>query len=250
MPAEPAWPPKSGIRLFVETPLAHATEVQITGPQAHYLISVMRVKAGTRLKLFDNIDGEWLAEVAIVAKRDLILTVLGHLRPREAVPDLWLAVAPIRRARFDWVAEKACELGVARFIPILTRRAVVDKVKDDRLRAHMIEAAEQCGRTALPQIAPPVALTAWLPTVTDRALFFADEEGGDLFANAVRDNCGPAVILIGPEGGFDDSERALIRAHDRAVTVSLGPRILRADTAAVAAVASWMAITASFTAAC
>lgn len=242
MPAEPVWPPESGIRLFVETPLTGASEARITGPQAHYLISVMRVKVGTRLKLFDDIGGEWLAEVAIVAKRDLILNLLGHLRPRETVPDLWLAVAPIRRARFDWVAEKACELGVARFVPVLTRRAVVDKVKDDRLRAHMIEAAEQCGRTALPEIAAPVALKDWLASLNDRAIFFADEEGGDVFAPAVMANPGPAVILIGPEGGFDDEERTMIRAHPRAVRVSLGPRILRADTAAVAAVATWMAV--------
>jgi 16S rRNA (uracil1498-N3)-methyltransferase len=247
MPAEAAPigqnEPESGIRLFVDTPLSGASEVRITGPQAHYLISVMRVKPGTRLKLFDDIAGEWLAEVAIVAKRDLILTLLGHLRPRETGPDLWLAVAPIRRARFDWVAEKACELGVARFIPVLTRRAVVDKVKDDRLRAHMIEAAEQCGRTALPEIAVPVTLKDWLSSLSDRALFFADEAGGDVFARAVTANPGPAVILIGPEGGFDDAERDMIRAHDCAVQVSLGPRILRADTAAVAAVATWMAIT-------
>ena len=242
MPAEPAWPPESGIRLFVETPLADAADVRIQGPQAHYLISVMRVKLGMRLKLFDDIGGEWLAEVAVLARRDLILTLLGHLRPRETVPDLWLAAAPIRRARYDWVAEKACELGVARFVPVLTRRAVVDKVKDDRLRAHMIEAAEQCGRTALPEIAAPVALKDWLASVSDRAIFFADEAGGDVFAQAVARNPGPAAILIGPEGGFDDAERDLVRAHPGAVPVSLGPRILRADTAAVAAVATWMAI--------
>ena len=150
MPATPSWPPESSIRLFVDTPLSDLSDVRVDGPQAHYLISVMRVKVGTRLKLFDDISGEWLAEVTALAKRDLVLILLGHLRPREDVPDLWLAAAPIRRARYDWVAEKACELGISRFVPVLTRRAVVDKVNDDRLRAHMIEAAEQCGRTALP----------------------------------------------------------------------------------------------------
>lgn len=241
-PHEPLITPESSIRLFVDTPLANMSEIRIDGAQAHYLISVMRVKVGTRLKLFDNISGEWLAEVAMLAKRDLILTLLGHLRPRETVPDLWLAAAPIRRARYDWVAEKACELGVARFVPVLTRRAVVDKVKDDRLRAHIIEAAEQCGRTALPILSPQIRLTDWLPTLSGRTLFFADEEGGAPFADAIAKNPGPATILIGPEGGFDDAERTLISATAGAVPVSLGPRILRADTAAVAAVAVWMAV--------
>jgi 16S rRNA (uracil1498-N3)-methyltransferase len=242
MPATPSWPPESSIRLVVETPLSDISEIRIEGAQAHYLISVMRVKAGTRLKLFDDIGGEWLAEVAVLAKRDLILNLLGHLRPRETMPDLWLAAAPIRRARYDWVAEKACELGVARFVPVLTRRAVVDKVKDDRLRAHMIEAAEQCGRTALPELSPPMRLADWLPTLSGRALFFADEEGGVTLASAIATNPGPAAILIGPEGGFDDGERALIGTTEGAVAVTLGPRILRADTAAVAAVAIWMAV--------
>ncbi len=242
MPATPSWPPESSIRLFVDTSLSDLSEVRIEGAQAHYLISVMRVKVGTRLKLFDDIGGEWLAEVAMLAKRDLILNRLGHLRPRETVPDLWLAAAPIRRARYDWVAEKACELGVARFVPVLTRRAVVDKVKDDRLRAHMIEAAEQCGRTALPELSPQIKLTDWLATLDGRILFFADEAGGLPFARAIAAYLGPAAILIGPEGGFDDAERVTIRSTPNAVPVSLGDRILRADTAAVAAVAVWMAV--------
>lgn len=242
MPATPAWPPESSIRLFVETPLADLAELRIDGPQAHYLISVMRAKVGTRVKLFDNIGGEWLAEVAVLGKRDLIATILGHLRPRENVPDLWLAAAPIRRTRYDWVAEKACELGVARFIPVLTRRAVVDKVKDYRLRAHMIEAAEQCGRTALPEISAQIALKDWLPTLAGRTLFFADEAGGDLLARAIAAHPGPSTILIGPEGGFDDAERAMILETPGAVAISLGNQILRADTAAVAAVSVWMAL--------
>jgi 16S rRNA (uracil1498-N3)-methyltransferase len=234
--------PESSIRLFVETPLSDLSDIRIDGAQAHYLISVMRVKVGTRLKLFDDIGGEWLGEVAVLGKRDLIVSLLGHLRPRETVADLWLAAAPIRRARYDWVAEKACELGVAQFIPVLTRRAVVDKVKDDRLRAHMIEAAEQCGRTALPQLVPQVKLADWLPTLYGRTLFFADEAGGEPFAEAIAAHPGPAAILIGPEGGFDDAERAMIKAAVGAVAVSLGNHILRADTAAVAAVAVWMAV--------
>ena len=241
MPATPAWPPESSIRLFIDTPLSGRDEVRIEGAQAHYLIAVMRAKPGMLVKLFDDIGGEWLGEVTTVGKRDLILTLRGHLRDRETVPDLWLAAAPIRRARYDWVAEKACELGVARFVPVITRRAVVDKVKDDRLRAHMIEAAEQCGRTALPEIAVQIALKDWLASVTQRTVFFADEAGGVPFADAIAAHPGPAAILIGPEGGFDDAERAMIAATPGAVAITLGPRILRADTAAVAAVAIWMA---------
>jgi len=233
-------PPQSTPRLFVETPLADAADIRIEGAQAHYLLNVMRMKAGDPLKLFDGVSGEWLGVVEATAKRDLVLRIEGKLREIETVPDLWLAAAPIRRARYDWVAEKACELGVARFIPVLTSRAVVDKVKDDKLRAHMIEAAEQCGRTALPEVAAQVKLSALMAEVNDRTIFFADETGGEPLLDAARAHPGPALILIGPEGGFDDAERAMIRAHPSAVAVTLGPRILRADTAAVAAVALWM----------
>ena len=245
MPATPAWPPESSIRLFVDAEIAADVDVRIDGGQAHYLLSVMRLTAGDHIKLFDDRTGEWLAEAVAVGKRDLVVRPIARLRLREPVPDLWLAAAPIRRARYDWVAEKACELGVACFIPVLTRRAVVDKVKDDRLRAHMVEAAEQCGRTALPVLMPPVKLEGLLAQLGTRTLFFADEAGGATLADAVRSHPGPAAILIGPEGGFDDAERAAIRAYGGAVPVTLGPRILRADTAAVAAVAVWMALNAT-----
>jgi 16S rRNA (uracil1498-N3)-methyltransferase len=242
MPATPAWPPESSVRLFVETPLSEHAQVRLDGAQAHYLVSVMRIKVGEHVKLFDDATGEWLAEAISVGKRDIGLSVVAHLKTREPVPDLWLAAAPIRRARYDWVAEKACELGVARFVPVLTRRAVVDKVKDDRLRAHMVEAAEQCGRTALPEIASQVKLADWLSTLDKRTLFFADEAGGQVLVEAIAANPGPAAILIGPEGGFDNAEREAIRATPGAVPISLGPRILRADTAAIAAVSVWMAV--------
>jgi 16S rRNA (uracil1498-N3)-methyltransferase len=242
MPATPAWPPQSAVRLFVETPLSQDAVLTIDGAQAHYLLNVMRMKAGTVLKLFDDATGEWAAEVVAIAKRDITLSVTTHLRPREPVPDLWLGAAPIRRARFDFLAEKACELGVARFTPVLTRRAVVDKVKPERLRAQMIEAAEQCGRTALPMLDPETKLADWLAMLGDRTLFFADEEGGAPTAASFAAHPGPAAILIGPEGGFDAQERALVRAHPNAIAITLGPRILRAETAAIAAVAAWMAV--------
>ncbi|KQN90916.1 16S rRNA methyltransferase [Sphingomonas sp. Leaf231] len=242
MGAVPAWPPRSTPRLFVETPLA-AGPLTLSGAQAHYLVAVMRTKPGDPVKLFDDASGEWLATAGVVGKRDLTLDVTERLREREAVPDLWLVAAPLKKGRVDWMAEKACELGVARLVPVVTRRTVVDKPNTDRLRAHMIEAAEQCGRTAVPEVAEMVKLPALLRDWPGgRALFFADETGGAPAAEAMRARRGPAAILIGPEGGFDDDERAAIRAHPDAVGIGLGPRILRADTAAAAAVAVWMTV--------
>jgi 16S rRNA (uracil1498-N3)-methyltransferase len=241
MIATPAWPPQSTPRLFVEPPLSAGEMRRIDGPQGHYLATVMRLKAGDPVKLFDNATGEWLAVAVEVRKRDVMLEVREKLREREAVPDLWLCAAPIKKARIDWVVEKACELGVARVAPVLTRRAVVDKLNLDRLRVHMIEAAEQCGRTGLPELAEPVKLATllrdWPP---ERALFFADETGGAPALAAMRAHPGPAAILIGPEGGFDSEEREAIRAVPQAVGISLGPRILRAEPAAAAAVSLWM----------
>jgi 16S rRNA (uracil1498-N3)-methyltransferase len=210
----------------------------VEGPQAHYLLNVMRLKDGAPVKLFDDISGEYLAVVASARKRDLLLRVEAKLREREAVPDLWLVQALVKKDRLDWIAEKACELGIARFVPLLTARCVVDKVKEDRLRAQMIEAAEQCERNALPEIAPLIKLENLLRDWPEsRTLYFCDERGGEPFAPTA----GPAAILIGPEGGFTDTENAAIRTHPAAKAVSLGPRILRADTAAVAAVSVWMA---------
>ncbi|TPG22523.1 16S rRNA (uracil(1498)-N(3))-methyltransferase [Sphingomonas koreensis] len=241
MPATPAWPPQSTPRLFIDTELAPGS-IGIDGPPAHYLIAVMRLKIGDPVKLFDDRTGEWLAVAASLGKRDLILDVTDRLRAREPVPDLWLCAAPLKKGRVDWMAEKACELGVARLVPVITRRAMVDKPKADRLRAHMIEAAEQCGRTALPALAETVKLPALLNDWPEtRTLFFADETGGAPAMEAMRTHPGPAAILIGPEGGFDDAERAAIRALPQAIGITLGPRILRADTAAAAAVSVWMA---------
>lgn len=239
MIATPAWPPRSTPRLYVPEPLVPGAR-RIDGAGAHYLVSVMRLKAGDAVKLFDDTTGEWLAVVESAGRRDVTLDVRELLVPRETVPDLWLVAAPLKKGRVDWMAEKACELGVARFVPVVTRRTVVDRPNVDRLRAHMIEAAEQCGRTALPEVAEPVKLMALLRDwPADRALYFADEQGGAPAREAMQP--GAAAILIGPEGGFDDEERAAIRATPGAVPISLGPRILRADTAAAAAVAVWMA---------
>ncbi|MFN3990079.1 MAG: 16S rRNA (uracil(1498)-N(3))-methyltransferase [Erythrobacter sp.] len=242
MPAIPAWPPKSAPRLFVHDKLHAGYVLVIEGGQAHYLARVMRVSAGDGVILCDNLTGEWAARVREVGKRDVVLDVAEMLRAREAVPDLWLCAALLKKDRFDLVLEKATELGAARIQPIITRRCVADKLNLERARAVTIEAAEQCARTALPDLAEPVKLMALLADWPEgRALFFADETGGAPAAGAFAAQAGPAAILIGPEGGFDDTERAAIRAHAQARAISLGPRILRGETAAIAALSVWMA---------
>lgn len=214
----------------------------LDGSAAHYLGSVMRVAPGDAVILLDDISGEWAAMVSGVAKRAVTVTLVEHLRPREAVPDLWLCIAPIKRPHFELVIEKATELGVGCIVPVLTRRCVVDKVNSERMRTTATEAAEQCARTALPETADMVPLAKLLADwPEDRALFFADELGGEAASPAFAAHTGSAAILIGPEGGFDDAERTRIRALRQARPVSLGPRILRAETAAIAATALWMA---------
>jgi 16S rRNA (uracil1498-N3)-methyltransferase len=242
MPATPAWPPKSAPRLFVADALGEGRTVALDGPQAHYLGNVMRAREGDVVILCDDNTGEWAARVTLAGKRDVVLEVVEMLRPREAVPDLWLCPALLKKDRFDLVLEKATELGVARIAPVITRRCVADRLNPERARAITIEAAEQCARTALPALAEPVKLDALLAGWPEgRALFFADENGGEKAATAFAAHSGPAAILTGPEGGFDDAERAAIRAHPAARPISLGPRILRGETAAIAALGLWMA---------
>jgi 16S rRNA (uracil1498-N3)-methyltransferase len=240
MPATPAWPPASLPRLFVPETLAADARVIADGAGANYLANVLRLRPGAEVKLFDDRTGEWLARIEDSGRKRVELTVLRQLRPREPVPDFWLLFAPLKRAPIDWLVEKATELGVARLQPVLTARTVVDKVKDERLQAAIVEAAEQCERTALPELLEPVKLAARLQSwPSERALLFADETGGTPMLDAVVP--GPAALLIGPEGGFTDEERAGIRALPQARPVALGPRILRAETAAIAATALWMA---------
>lgn len=248
MPATPAWPPRSAPRLYVEADLSGGARVPVDGNAAHYLISVMRVKDGEPVLLFNGRDGEWAALARDIRKRDLMLECVEQAKPLEAVPDFWLCVAPIKKGRIDLIAEKACELGVARLQPVLTQRAVVDRLNLGRLRAQMIEAAEQCGRTVLPDLDNMVKLDALLRDWPEgRHLFFADEMGGVAMRHSFSTHSGPAALLIGPEGGFTDEEREAIRAHANARPISLGPRILRAETAALAATACWMAANGDWT---
>lgn len=241
MPATPAWPPKSAPRLFVTQQLDAGAQFALDGPQAHYLARVMRVSAGDIVILCDNVTGEWAARVIEAGKRDVVLTAETLLRPREAVPDFTLCAALLKKDRFDLVLEKACELGVATIQPVLTRRCVADKLNLERARSILAEAAEQCARTALPELLAPVKLDALLREwKTDRTLFFADETGGEPAAATFAANGGPAALLIGPEGGFDEAERAAVRALPQARAITLGPRILRGETAAIAATALWM----------
>lgn len=246
MPATPAWPPRSLPRLFVRTPLSESGVVELDAAQANYLGNALRLKVGEGLLVFDGQSGEWLARIAEAAKKRMTLTVQRRTREIETMPDVWLAFAPVKRAQTDWLVEKATELGAARLMPIMTERTVAERVKHQRLEAIAIEAAEQCGRTVLPDIGEPVSLKQLLSDRDPaRPLYFADEGGGKPPANAFTK--GPALILTGPEGGFTDHERSLIRGAPNVTPISLGPRILRAETAALAALAALMATVGDWT---
>ena len=240
MPALPAWPLKSLPRLFVETPLGAGAQVELDAGQANYLGNVMRLNVGDGVLIFDGLHGEWLAQITDKAKKRMALTCQEQTRAQEAVPPVTLAFAPVKRQQTDWLVEKATELGVAAFQPVITQRTIVDRVKLERLRAIAIEAAEQCHRTAIPAFAEPVSLKTFL-AARDTAipLYFADETGG---AHALdRYASGPAILLTGPEGGFTPEEGDAIRAAAGATAISLGPRILRAETAALTGLATFMA---------
>ncbi len=229
------------IRLYVEQPLGQGQSVPLTREQAHYLFGVMRQSVGAQIALFNGRDGEWLAEVSEAGKRGGILSCLQQIKPLQLPPDLWFLFAPIKKARTDFIVEKAAEMGAARILPVQTEFTNSERIRQDRLQAHAVEAAEQCGGTFVPEVADLQKLDRLLDTwPQDRQLMFCNEaEVGSALRLAAQEKGQPWAILIGPEGGFSDQERARLTALPFAHVVSLGPRILRADTAAVAALTMW-----------
>lgn len=228
------------IRLFVDHPLGEEQSVPLNRDQAHYLFGVMRLRVGALVLLFNGQDGEWLARVAEAGKRGGELRVEAQTKPLQMPPDLWLLFAPIKKARTDFIVEKAAEMGAVRIMPVQTEFTNFDRFRQERLQAHAVEAAEQCGGTFVPEVTAMQKLDKVLADwPVGRKLMFCDEfEAGRSFA--LTGGIAEAwAILIGPEGGFSERERTRLRGLDFTQSVSLGPRILRADTAVVAAMTLW-----------
>ena len=230
----------SKVRLYVEHPLGEGQSVPLTREQAHYLFGVMRLGEGDMISLLNSRDGEWDARVEKAGKKGGILLCQVQTAPLQTPPDLWFLFAPIRKERTAFIVEKAVEMGVAKVLPVQTDYTqAANRVRQDKLQAHAVEAAEQCGGTFVPPVDDLAKLSAVLKDwPAERQLMFCDEVLiGDPFA--LPDMRGPWAILIGPEGGFSPAERETLRGLPFAHPVSLGPRILRADTAAVAALTVW-----------
>ncbi|WP_420396745.1 16S rRNA (uracil(1498)-N(3))-methyltransferase [Nioella sp.] len=228
---------RAKIRLFVEHPLGQGQTVPLSREQAHYLFGVMRLGVGAEVALFNGHDGEWTAEVVEAGKRGGVLDCRDQAAPQMLPPDLWLIFAPIKKARTDFIVEKAAEMGAARIMPVQTGFTNSERIRQDRLQAHAVEAAEQCGGTYVPPVEDLQKLDRLLANwPEDRQLIFCDESlVGARAALEAAPKGDKWAILIGPEGGFSDAERARLTAHPATTAISLGPRILRADTAAVAA---------------
>ncbi|GHD57130.1 ribosomal RNA small subunit methyltransferase E [Thalassobaculum fulvum] len=244
---------KDGIetRLYVTAPLAEGVAVELDGGQAHYLRSVLRLGPGEAVALFNGRDGEWLARIDGLAKSRATLTAERRTRDQRPEPDLWLAFAPIKRARIDFTAQKAAELGVSVLWPIMTRRTMVDRVNTDRLAANAVEAAEQSERLTVPEVREPTTLDRMIEQwPADRPMLLCDETGAAGGVPGIAEAlaaAGPAMrqragFVIGPEGGFAEEELDRLRSLPFVTAVGLGPRLLRADTAALAALAVWQAV--------
>ena len=230
-------------RLYIADPLAEGAEVELSKEHAHYLGNVLRKGVGDAVRVFNGEAGEWRAEITAMSKRAGKLTLIEPLRAPKLCPDITLCFAPIRKHRTSFIIEKAAELGVRKLQPVITARTQFPKFNVEKARLQSIEAAEQTERLDIPDIAPPVKLTQMIEDWDNRTLIYADE-AGDAFPalNALGTLSGPAAILIGPEGGFTPQERELLRSQNFVKPVSLGPRILRADTAALALLTLWQAV--------
>ncbi|MBL8569198.1 MAG: 16S rRNA (uracil(1498)-N(3))-methyltransferase [Phreatobacter sp.] len=232
----------TSVRLFVEGPLAAGGEIETGRDQANYLLNVMRLAEGDAVLLFDGANGEWRARLRRDGRKAVRLVPEEQMRPQPPAGDLWLLFAPLKHARFDYLVQKAVEMGASRLQPVITQHTQVARVNTERMRANAIEAAEQCGVLAVAECHDPQplakALDGWSP---GRLLVFCDE--GAASANPVevlapfRGRSGGVAVLVGPEGGFSQDERAMLHKRADTVAISLGPRILRADTAGVAALA-------------
>jgi 16S rRNA (uracil1498-N3)-methyltransferase len=235
-------------RLYVTGDLGTKVAVALDEGQTHYLLHVLRAKSGNRVSLFNGRDGEWLAELNQIGKRGVTATCLKQTAQQASSPDIWLIFAPIKRTPSDYLVQKAAELGVSVLQPVFTRRTVVSRINEERMAANAIEAAEQSARLTVPEIREGVTLVKLLASwPIDRHLFFCDEGGNARpLAEAARGASGPAAILTGPEGGFEPAERKLLREAAFVIPVTLGPRILRADTAALAALAIWQSVAGDF----
>lgn len=242
-PLSAAAPDRPRVRLFVEQPLGQGQQVSLSQAASHYLFAVMRLGAGARVALFDGANGEWCAEITEAGRKRGSARCIEQTAPQRDPPDLWLLFAPIRKARTDFIVEKATELGAARICPVQSDFTNAERIRRDRLQAHAVEAAEQCGGTFV----PPVDELRPLGAVLDgwpggRTLFWCDEAlAGSALDATTAPASGPAAILIGPEGGFSPAERTRLAALPLLHRLALGPRILRADTAAVAALTLWQA---------
>jgi 16S rRNA (uracil1498-N3)-methyltransferase len=227
-------------RMFLDHPLVAGAHVSCTAEQASYLRSVLRLPSGAELLTFNGRDGEWRVRLLFDGKRGAGLEVLMQSRPQDSATDLWYVFAPLKRSRLDYMVQKAVEMGASQLVPVLTQHTQAERVNLDRMRANAIEAAEQCGILHIPSVAEPKKLASllggWSPV---RRLIFCDE--GAALANPIEVlrtlTPGPLAVLIGPEGGFSEGERAQIIGKPFTLALSLGPRIMRADTAAVAALA-------------
>jgi 16S rRNA (uracil1498-N3)-methyltransferase len=237
--------PGGKLRLHVEARLGAGLRVMPDERQSHYLLHVMRAKKGDRVNLFNGRDGEWSAHIASVSKRSCVLDCDRLMAHQSEVPDLWLCFAPIKKTPADYLVQKATELGVSVLQAVSTRRTIVSRVNLERMRANAVEAAEQSGRMSVPEIHTPLSLDKLLDSwPKDRRLIFCDESReAQSMARALRDEKDqPFALLTGPEGGFERVERDALLTHAFVVPVSLGPRILRADTAALAALAIWQSV--------